>query len=150
MILTGESIFILIGKLPSHDEGRIVELLIDVWFGEGRVADLLLEVRAEGLGDGEDDSTVGRLHGIPLDIVELTIGVRLLVGVNTVEVHHLQEGLAVGIAYREVGDLRTGGIAQELDVHLEIAILQLVGAERIYIFHHQLPEWSLSGYCRST
>ena len=39
----------------------------------------------------------------------------------------------------EIGDFGSGSVAQILDIELEIALLHRVGAERIHVFHHEVP-----------
>ena len=48
---------------------------------------------AKRFGHRKDDFAVGGLDGVALDVVEKSVGIRFLIGVDAVEIHHLKEGL---------------------------------------------------------
>ena len=50
------------------------------------------QMLAEGLDDGEDDAARRGLHGVALDVVLEAVGVGILLGIEAVEVHELEEG----------------------------------------------------------
>ncbi len=108
-------------------------------------ADGCLQVRAERLYDREDDASRRRQYGVARHVVEDTVGVGLLVVVEPVEVHHLQEGLLLDVAHRQVGGVGTGRVVLVVDVETEIFLLYLVGAQRVDVFHHQVPNRFLVG-----
>ena len=131
LILSDKRILVFVGKLLGHDECRVIQLTIDILRRDRRISDLTCKMLSERLGDGENDLTVGRLHSVAFDIVEEAVGIGFLVGVYPVEIHDLKQRLVI--------DLHTGGVAEELDVHLEVLALELVCAERIDVLHHQTP-----------
>ena len=74
----------------------------DIAVGNSIVAYHLPQVRTERLQYGEDDSAVRRDGGVALYIVEATIGVGVVLLVQTVEVHHAKQLLAFDVAFRKV------------------------------------------------
>ena len=149
LVLTGHDKLVLLGDLLGDGECRVVEFLVDIFLGDGGIAYLIGQVTAEGLDDGEDDAAVRRLNGVTLDVVEDTVGILGLVGVQSVEVHHLQEGLVGDIPLGYVVDGHAGGVALILDVEAELVLLHLIGPERIDVFHHQVPDGERGGYGRA-
>ena len=113
--------------------------MIHIFVGKPVVADFLAQVVAEWLYNRENHLSGRCNDGVALDEVEASIGVILAVGIDIVEVHHLNERLAIDVAGGNVVDFGSGGVAQVLNVELEIGLLHLVCPKRIHILHHELP-----------
>ena len=94
-MLTREEELVLLGNLLGDGLGGVVELLEHVLIGHPVVAYHPAQMLAEGLDDGEDDAARRGLHGVALHIVVKAVGVGVLLGVEAVEVHQLQQGLAL-------------------------------------------------------
>ena len=101
--------------------------------------ELLAQVFAERLDNREDDFARGGLNRIALNIVKAAIDIGLVVGIQTVKVHHLQQGLAVDVTNGDIGHFATRGVAQIFDVEFEIVLLDLVGAQGVDILHGEVP-----------
>ncbi len=93
LIFSGKREFVFISKLARHDERGIIKLLEDVLGSESRVPYFLFEMAAKRFGHRKDDFAVGGLDGVAIDVVEKSVGIRFLIGVDAVEIHHLKEGL---------------------------------------------------------
>jgi valyl-tRNA synthetase len=78
--------------LAGNDFCAVVKFVVAVFVGQGVAAQLLTQPVAERLYYREDDTARRSLDGVAFDEVELTIGIGLLIVVQTVEVHHLQDG----------------------------------------------------------
>ncbi|CRH71597.1 Uncharacterised protein [Chlamydia trachomatis] len=63
----------------------------------------------------------------------------LIVGIKAVEIHHLKQWLAIDGTCGNVIELGACGVAQILNIELEILGLHLIGSKRVDIFHHQVP-----------
>ena len=94
---------------------------------------------AERLSHRKNDLAGGRNYSISLDVVEHAVGISLLIRVETVQIHSLQQRLVAQSRHRKIIDSRTGSVAQVLDLHFEIGRLHLVGPDGIDVFHHQAP-----------
>lgn len=86
-----------------------------------RIGDDRFEVAAEGFDYGEYDLTGGREYGVALDKVKESVGVAVLLRVQSVEVHDLQQRFVVEPGYGQIVDFGAGGVAQVLDVELEFS-----------------------------
>ncbi len=93
----------------------------------------------KGLGHRENDLSVGGLHSVALDIIEETVRIRLLVGIYTVKIHHLEYRFIGNIPHRKIIYLCAGRVAEIFNIELKILLLKLVGTEGIDVFHHQFP-----------
>ena len=94
---------------------------------------------AERLNNRENDFARRGLNRVSLEVVKLTIDIGLLVGVQAVEVHHLQQRLAIDLASGDISKLITCSITQVLDIELKVVFLNLVSAKGIHILHRQVP-----------
>ncbi len=93
LIFSAERELVLVGELACHHESGVVKLVIDIILGDGGISDFPGEMPAERFSHREYDLAIARLDGKALDIVEKSVGIRFLIGVDTVEMHHLQQGL---------------------------------------------------------
>ncbi len=93
----------------------------------------------ERLDNREDNLTRGRINRIVLDEVEEAVGIALLIGVDAVEIHHLQKRLVVETGHGQIVYLCAGGVGEIFDVELELRLLNLVSANIIHVLHHQVP-----------
>ena len=143
LIGAGEDKLVLVGKLAGDYQRGVVQLFVDIFLRQHGVVDFPLQVAAERLCHGEDNLAVGGIDGVPLDEVEESVGVALLVGVDAVEVHHLQQRSVRHRSDGEVVDEGAGGVGEILDAELEVLALHLVCAERVDVLHHQPPDGHL-------
>ena len=102
-------------------------------------------MRAERFDNREINFTVRRINGISLDVIESSIGIRLVVRIEAVEIHHPDERRAAYCSGRQVIDIRSRGVAHVFDVEFEVARLNLVSAKRIYVLHCQVPHRHFGG-----
>ena len=103
------------------------------------VAYLVSEPLSEWFSHREDDTSVLRLDGITLQIVKLTVRIRLVVVVQSVEVHHLQQRRLLELLLGQIVEVDASSVTQILDVHLEVLLLYRHGSELVDILHHQSP-----------
>ena len=137
--LTREQELVFLCNLSRHGLCRVIELVEAV--GVGHVAHALAlevspQVAAEGLCRGEEDTPAA--DGVAVDVVELSVGVGLHVGVESVQAHHLQQRDALELLFGQVGEVCAGGVALVLDVHAEGRLLHARG-EVVDVLHHQVP-----------
>ena len=103
-ILARHHILILLRVLLGLCLGRSIQVVEHVFLGirlrEAVLDQLRLEITAEGLCCREEHTAA--THGIALDKVEVAIGIRLVVIVQTVTAQQLQQGL---ILHPLVGDI---------------------------------------------
>ena len=90
LILTLEHKLVLVLELPCHCECRVVQLFVDILVGQHIVIHLLAQMCTEGFYHGEYDLSVSAVDGISLDKVKSSVDVGFVVGIQAVEVHHLQ------------------------------------------------------------
>ncbi len=94
---------------------------------------------AEWLYYGEYHLAGLRHDGIAVDKVEEAVGVALFVAVDTVKVHHLKQRLVAQAGHGQIVDFGAGSIGEIFDVELEFRFLNLIAAEGVDVFHHQVP-----------
>ena len=148
-ILAFEDEFVFVGELSGHNNSGVVQLLIDITLGDGRVTYLLGEVAAERFRDRKNNLAGRCQNSIAFDIVEEAVGIALLIAVDTVEIHHLKKALVVQPGHGQIVDLSARSVGKILDVEPEFIALQLVSAHRIDVLHHQIPHGQLRRCCRS-
>ena len=137
-MLAREDELVLLGNLLGYGLGGVVELLEDVLVGHPVVAYHTAQMLVEGLDDGEDDAARRGLHGVALDAVVEAVGVGILLGIKAVEVHELEDGLALQVGLGQVGEVGAGAVALILDVELEVLGGDAVGPEVVDILHHEV------------
>ena len=138
-MLAREEELVLLGNLLGDGLGGVVELLEHVLIGHGIVAYHPAQVLAEGLDDGEDDAARRGLHGVALDVVVEAVGVGILLGVEAVEVHELEESLTLQVGLGQVGEVGAGAVALILNDELEVLGADAVGPEGVDVLHHEVP-----------
>ena len=138
-MLAPEEELVLLGYLLGDGLGGVVELLEHVLVGHPVVAYHATQVLAEGLDDGEDDAARRGLHGVALDVVVEAVGVGILLGVEAVEVHELEESLTLQVGLGQVGEVGAGAVALILDDELEVLGTDAVGPEGVDVLHHEVP-----------
>ena len=143
LILALKHKLVLVLMLAGNGERTVVKFLINVLIGNGIAADFRAQVLAERLHNREDNLAGAGVDGVALEVVKAAVDILLAVGVQAVKVHHLQQRLAGDGTLREEGEFSAGGIAQVLDVEFEVVLLDLVGAQRVDVFHHQVPRRQL-------
>ena len=138
-ILSCQYELVLLGILPGHGLRGVIECVEAVFVGHVAHAfrlQVLAQILAEGFGCGEEHAAI--VDGVALHEVELSVGVRLHVGIEPVESHDLQQGGGLQLLLGQVGDVGTRGIALVLDVHAELLFLDR-GSQIVDVFHHQAP-----------
>ena len=138
-IFTREQELVLLGNLLRRGLGRVIQLLKHILVGHRIVADYLAQVRTEGLDHGEDDTSRVRLHRVSLHIVVESVRVGILLRIQAVQVHQLQQRLALQVTLRQVGQVRTRAVALILYVEAEILRGDAVGPQVVDVLHHQVP-----------
>ena len=140
LILARHHILVLLRILLGLCLGRSIQVVEHVFLGirrrEAVLDQLRLEITAEGLCCREEHSAAA--HGIALDKVEIAIGIRLVVIVQTVAAQELQQRLVLHPLLRDIGQIHTSRITLELDVETELGLLHRRG-EIIHVLHHQVP-----------
>ena len=91
--------------------GGVIEFLKHIPIGNSVVTDGLPEVPSKGLHDGEEYASVGGLDGVALHEVERTVRIGLIVDVEAVEVHHLQQGPPGDISLLDAVDVSADRVA---------------------------------------
>ena len=97
------------------------------------------QVFTERLNYREDNFTCLRLDCIALKVVKLTIDIGLLIGIQPVQVHHLQQRYAIDCSSRNIGQFITRRVAQVLDVKFKVILLNGICTQGIDILHCQIP-----------
>ncbi len=139
LVLTRKVELILLGVLLCRDERGIVEFLIDILVGYDVAAYLLAQVRTERLQYGEDNASVGGIDRQPLYIVELAVGVRILLLVESVEVHHPEQRFALDCPFCNVLHICTDRVVAVGYIEFELIGRDTRCAEGIDVLHHQIP-----------
>ena len=139
-VFTGEVEFILLAQLLRYDQRRVVQLLIAVFLYEPRVvAQTLRQMASERLQDREDNLAAARINGQALDEVEPTIWAGVMFLVQAVEVHHADQLFAADGAFVQVLDIRSHRVVPVGYIEFKFLLLNTRRAERVDIFHHQVP-----------
>ena len=86
-------------------------------------------MRAEWLYNRKYYLAGGGIDGVALYEVEEPVGVSLLVGIDAVEIHHLQQRQIVQPGHRQIVDLCARGVAEVFDVEAEFVFLYLVATD---------------------
>ena len=138
--LSCKHILVLLGYLPRHGLGRVVELGEGIFGGtvgcHAILHKIVVHILAEGFGYGEEHTTVG--HGIAFNVVEESVGVCLVVIVEAVGTEHLYDGLALHLGFGDIGEVHASRIALELDVEAELVALYR-RSQIVDILHHKPP-----------
>ena len=139
LVFTGKDELVLVAELLRNDERRVIEFGVDILLGDVIIPELTAQVLTERFGNREDDLTGRGLDGVILDVVKATVDIGLLVGIEAVEVHHLQQGYTVDITCRDVGQLGTCCVTEVLDIEFEVVFLNLIGTKGVDILHGKVP-----------
>ena len=139
LVFTCQREFVLLGNLASRGLGRVVEGVITIFVSQSFAAQFLSQPVAERLDYREDDAATAGLYGIAFDEVKLAVWVCLLVIVQTVQIHHFQQGCLLEWVFWYVTEAYTCGVAQELDVQFEFLSLHRLSIQAIHVLHHQVP-----------
>ena len=137
--LSRQQELVLLGYLLGHGLGRVVQLVEAVLVGQ-RAKSFLLQVAAQVVAErlcrGQEDAAI--VHGVALHEVELPVGVGLLVVVQAVQAHHLQQSGRLQRLLRQVVQVGARGVALVLDVHSELLLLH-ARCQVVHVLHHQRP-----------
>ena len=135
--MAGEHEFVVLGNLFGHGLGAVIELLEAVLVGHGVVPYPPAQMAAEGLGHWEDDAPL--LYGVALYVVKLAVGVGIVVGIQTVEVHGFEQCGVLEVLLRKIVEIDAGGVTQVFDVQAEFLFLHAAGSQVVDVLHHQSP-----------
>ena len=136
--------FILLAQLLRYDQRRVVQLLIAVFLHEPRVvAQTLRQMASERLQNREDNLAAARINGQTLDEVEPAIRAGVMLLVQAVEVHYADQLLTADGAFVQILDIRSHRVVPVGHVEFKFLLLNTGGAERVDIFHHQVPRTSV-------
>ena len=98
--------------------------------------EFLAQIVAKRLCRWQEHTTVA--HGIALYEVEIAIGIRLVVIIQTVAAQEFQKRCVPDAFIGDIGEIDTCRVALELNVESELALLHL-RRQIIHVLHHQLP-----------
>ncbi len=126
-----------------------IELLKHILVGNGLVVgyagfDLLPQVRSERLEYREYNPPLLCIYRYLLHEVENTVGLRVQLGVEVIEVQYTEEQASVDGPLRDVIDGITCFVVLVEDVEHKIILVKPAGANRVDVLHHQVP----GGQCR--
>ena len=138
-VFTCDVKLVALGVLLGYGLGAVVKLVVAIFGCVAAVVDFLFEIRAEGFEHREENSSSLGVDGYSVDKVEDTVGGGFQLCVGVVEVEYAEKHLAVDVACVEVVDFGAGLIVVVFDMKAEVVFVDLVRAERINVFHHQLP-----------
>ena len=82
LVLSGEQEFVLFRYLLGHGLGGVVQCVETILFGQGFIVQIFTQVASERFGHGEIDAPF--VDGVSLHVVELSVGVRTVVGIQAV------------------------------------------------------------------
>ena len=139
LVFTHEREFVLFRHLLGYHFRGVVEFVVAVFVGYGIVADLLSKPVAEWFHNWEDDASLAWLHGVVLYEVELSVWIWLVVVVQAVQVHHLQQRGLLPWLFRQIVQVHTRRVAQVLHVEFEFLLLYGLCSQGIHVLHHQVP-----------
>ena len=140
-VLARQQELVVFGYLLGHGLRAVVEFGEAVAFGRLVVAYPSAQMFAEGLSHGEVDAAL--VDGVAFYEVELSVGVCLVVIVQSVQVHGLQQGGALQCGFGQIGDVHAAGVGEELDVEFELFLRHAGGAQTVDVLHHQSPSGQL-------
>ena len=82
LVLSGEQEFVLFRYLFGHGLGGVVQCVETIFLGQGFIIQVLAQVASERFGHGEVDASF--IDGVSFHIVELSVRIRTVVGIQTV------------------------------------------------------------------
>ena len=82
LVLSGEQEFVLFRYLLGHGLGGVVQCVETILLGQGLIVQIFTQVASERFGHGEIDAPF--VDGVSLHVVELSVGVRTVVGIQAV------------------------------------------------------------------
>ena len=127
----------MFGNLPCRRLGAVIEFGEAVLLRQPAVPNPLGQVLAEGFCHGEDDASLA--YGVVLHVVELSVGVGVVLGIQTVQVHGLEQRRALEGRFGQVGQIHARGVALVLDVQAELLARRAGGSDGVDVLHHQSP-----------
>ena len=140
LVLSGKQELVLLCHLFGGSLGGVVEFLEHILVCHSLASTCLnplAQMLAERFCHGEDDAAL--VHGVSVDEVKLSVGVGLVVGIQTVQVHGTEQDGSLQGVLGQVVEIDAAGVRLVLDVQTEFLLLQAVGAKGIDIAHHQSP-----------
>ena len=81
----------------------------------------------ERLHHRENHATIRRRHRVAFQIIEAPIHIGFFIGIQAVEVHHLEQRLAIDIALGDIVEFGAGGIGKVFYIEFKIGRLHLIG-----------------------
>ena len=142
--LSRKAILVFLCHLLGGSACGVVELLKHVllylFVRQSSASQCVSHSLAKGFGGGEEDASI--LHGVALHKVELGIRAHLVVGIQTVAAHHLDERFLGSRCGREglgqVVQIHACRVALILHIQTELCFLHRRG-KVIHVLHHQSP-----------
>ena len=87
----------------------------------------------------EDDLTGGRIDCQSFDEVEPTIGVGVILLIESVQIHDAQQLFTADRSFIEILDVGSYGVVPVGDIEFELLLVDTGSTEGVDIFHHQVP-----------
>ena len=140
LVLAGKQELVLLCHLLGSGLGGVVQFLEHVLVGHLPAAACLYplaQMLAEGFCHGEDDAPL--IDGISVDKVKLSVGLWLVVGIQSVQVHGAEQDGALQCLLGQVVEVHAARVRLVLDVQTELLLLQRACSQRIDVAHHQFP-----------
>jgi len=137
---------VLFGYLLRLGLGGVIKLLKYI-FAYGNlgsitgqaVAKNTFKVLPERLKQGEEDPSVGGIDCNPVHEVKNPVGIGILLGVHFIQAQLLDQDGSVKSLFRNVVNIVPGFIVTVKHIQGKILFTNLVGSQRIDVFHHQIP-----------
>ncbi len=128
---------VVLGDLFCYGFGAVVEFTEAVFVGQGWVSNPFCEVFAKGFCYGEDDATF--VDGVAFHEVELSVGMWVVLSVESVQVEGSQEDGVLEAFFWQVAEIDACRVALVFDVESELVGHHFLCAEVIDVLHHQSP-----------
>ncbi len=129
------------GLLLSTEACTVVKRVVDVLISCLFRVQFFFEVRTKWLNDRENNSTALLVDGHPRNKIKYPIRERVIVIVQSVQLHHPDEQRIAQISIRKERNRNSRLVVHVQNVHIEIFAVQLEGIQSIDVFHHQIPSW---------
>ena len=124
-VLTYQHILILLGHQLSYGLCAIVQfaenILLCLRYGKATVNQLFAQISSKRLGRRKEHTTIA--NSIPLNKVEISVGVQFIVIIQAVATQHLQQCGALYALIRDVSKINASCIALVFDIQTELGLL---------------------------
>ena len=127
----------MLGNLLGNSLCAVIEFAEAILIGKSGIANPFRQMFAKRFYNREDDATLA--DGIALNKVELSIGMRIVLCVQAIEVECPQEDSTLEPLFWQVTEINACRVALVLDVEAELVAYYLLCSKVIDILHHQAP-----------